>query len=120
MLPVEAATAGREWGAGPHLRGLRALAGRARLPLPPEVEAALAADDADERAGGPTNGHVTNGHDSNGHAIAEPAAAPYPAGASAVPRRRLRAPGDLHPNTFALSRREPAGPGLSAQVRSHC
>ena len=51
--------------------------------------------------------------------IAEPAAAPYPAGASAVVRSVIGEPVAVHPNTFGLSGREREVLDLIAEGRTN-
>ena len=119
---IESATIANELGARPLLRELRDLAGRARLPLPSEIEAAFAAEDglADAHAaeGDATDGHVTDGEMTNGHTPVEAGAA-VAGGASAVVRSVVGEPVVARPNTFGLSGREREVLGLIAQGRTN-
>ena len=99
---LEAATTALSLGARPLLRELRDLAGRARLALPPEVEAAF------ERNG---SGEV------NGHERLAPA--PDKSGSSEVVRTLAGAAPVARPNTFGLSSREREVLGLISEGRTN-
>jgi len=98
---VEAATIALDLGARPLLGELRDLAGRARLALPPEVDAVFARNGAGEQNGHEVLADATNGHES---AVARTIAGIRPA---------------ARPNTFGLSGREREVLGLISQGRTN-
>jgi len=116
---IESATIASELGARPLLRELRDLAGRARLPLPAEIEAAFAADDALRVADASTDGEPTNGHSPVDAGAPVEAGVAVAAGASAVVRSVVGVPVVPRPNTFGLSGREREVLGLIAQGRTN-
>jgi DNA-binding CsgD family transcriptional regulator len=100
MPLTEAATIGVELGARPLLRELRELAGRALLPLPAAVEAALV---------GNGKADLKDGH----------GAAVGPSDASSVVRTVVGETAAPKPNTFGLSGREREVLGLISQGRTN-
>ena len=123
---IEAAVIASDLGAEPLLRELRDLAGRARLSLPADIEAALARDDTVEA----TNGHEPNGHGVLEERVAETpvavgpgvaGAASLPAGVatSAVVRTVVGERSTAPPNTFGLSGREREVLTLIAEGRTN-
>jgi DNA-binding CsgD family transcriptional regulator len=116
---IEAATIASELGAQPLLRELHDLAGRARLPLPSEIEAEFATVAV---GGNGTGGHAADGHEVgevvNGEAPVDARVA-VAAGASAVVRTVVGEPVVARPNTFGLSGREREVLGLIAQGRTN-
>jgi DNA-binding CsgD family transcriptional regulator/tetratricopeptide (TPR) repeat protein len=122
---IEAATIARELGAEPLLRELRDLAGRARLALPAEIDAALRGEDTVEG----TNGHGPNGHRvleesaeapvAVGPGVAAATAVPAAIATSAVVRTVVGERSAAPPNTFGLSGREREVLTLIAEGRTN-
>ena len=116
---IESATIASELGARPLLRELRDLAGRARLPLPSEIEAAFGAEDLQHLAAPAGEGETTNGHTPVEAGVAVSPGGASAGGASAVVRSVVGQPVVVRPNTFGLSGREREVLSLIAEGRTN-